>query len=51
MLSETVEVLALLLELHLELQKLGLLALADGVVLLGLFAALEGIAVCAYVTG
>jgi hypothetical protein len=42
-LSKAVEVLALLLELGLELKKLLLLALADGVVLVGLLAALPGV--------
>jgi hypothetical protein len=43
-LSKAIEVLALLLELGLELQKLLLLALTDGVVLVGLLTALPGIA-------
>lgn len=42
-LSKAIEVLLLLGELLLELQELFLLALADGVVLGGLFAALEGV--------
>jgi hypothetical protein len=42
---EAVEVLLLLLELLLESQELLLLALADGVVLVSLFAALESITV------
>jgi hypothetical protein len=42
-LGQTLEVLLLLLELLLELEKLLLLTLADGVVLAGLLAALEGV--------
>lgn len=44
MLGETVEVLLLLGKLLLEIEELLLLALADGIVLAGLFAALESIA-------
>jgi hypothetical protein len=43
-LREAVEVLLLLLELGLKLQKLLTLTAADGVVLVGLLAALEGVA-------
>lgn len=42
-LGQTLEVLLLLLELLLELEKLLLLTLADGVVFAGLLAALEGV--------
>lgn len=43
MLGEALEVLLLLLELLLELNELLLLALADGVVLVGLLPSLEGV--------
>lgn len=42
-LGEAIEVLTLLVELLAERKKLLLLALADGVILVGLLAALEGI--------
>lgn len=45
MLGEAIEVLLLLGQLLPELEQLFLFALADGVVLGGLFAALEGVAV------
>lgn len=45
MLGEALEVLLLLLELLLELNELLLLALADGVVLVGLLSSLEGVTV------
>lgn len=48
MLGQTVEVLLLLGELFLELEELLLLALANSVVLRGLFAALESIAAKGY---
>lgn len=44
-LGEALEVLLLLLELLLELNELLLLALADGVVLVGLLSSLEGVTV------
>lgn len=46
MLGETVEVILLLGELLLELEKLLLLTLADSVILIGLLSSLESITEC-----
>lgn len=43
-LGETIKVTLLLTELLLELEELFLLTLADGVILVGLFSSLEGVA-------